>query len=202
MFNVRTLDYKLQAHDTLLKMNPEEFSIYETPFTDETKKLRLNSLLASMLCLFIGVSKTLPSEPSLFGISFTSSQQQTVGWFIFFVSLYLFVHFLSAAAVEIAKWINPFLKAIVGNNELIKHPAFDKSDLVDWERFLDNEQDKNTIAKKIFAAAVRSVQGRLRPLYMFIYPKLFVEIFIPIALGLAGLTMMAKLIKLSCGGPA
>ena len=60
-------------------MDKSDFTIYESPFSDETKKLRLNSLLASMLCLFIGLTKQLPSQFSFLGIKFTSAQQGLVG---------------------------------------------------------------------------------------------------------------------------
>ena len=175
-------------------MSNREFSIYESPFSDETKKLRLNSMLASLLCLFIGTTGKLPSEFSLLGIKFTSDQQQIVGWFILLVSVYLFVHFISSAFVELAKWIHPFYKGVVAKKELLKHPAFDEEDFMDWSIFLEDSQDKGEIRKAHLAQADWYVQGKLRPLYFFIYPKLLVEIVAPLLAGLSGMVSLSMLI--------
>ncbi len=81
----------------------KKFSIYDSPFSDETKTLRRNSLIASGLSLFIGLTNELPKQFSLLGVSFNSEQQETMSWFIFAVAAYLFLHFLSVGGVEFAK---------------------------------------------------------------------------------------------------
>jgi hypothetical protein len=108
----------------------KDFSIYDSPFSDETKRIRRNSLLASGLCLFIGLTGELPEKFALFGVTFSSAQQNTLGWFIFSVSLYFFVHFMSVACVEIARWIHPFYAGVLARRKLLKHPAFDITDFV------------------------------------------------------------------------
>ncbi len=171
-----------------------EFSIYESPFSDETKKLRLNSMLASLLCLFVGLTGKLPYEFSLLGIDFSSDQQQIVGWFMLAVSTYLFVHFMSSAFVELASWVHPFYRGVVAKKKLLTHIAFDEEDFMNWDIFLEDSENKAEIKKAYLANADWYVQGKLRPLYFFIYPKLIVEVVVPMLTGVSGVVALCMLI--------
>ena len=169
--------------------------IYESPFSDETKKLRLNSLLASGLCLFVGLTGELPEKFSLFGVSFTSSQQNILGWFIFSVAAYLYLHFLSVACVEIAKWIHPFYVAMFTKKKLLEHPAFDETDFMNLPGPFD-EQDRNDIAEEIELRSKWHVQGRLKYLYNLVYLKLTIEVIVPFVIGAWGLFELLQLITM------
>lgn len=171
----------------------KDFSIYNSPFSEETRKIRLNCLLPSGLCLFIGLTGELPERFSLLGISFSTEQQTVVGWFIFAISLYIYIHFVSVASIEIAKWIHPFFKDAVAKRELLKHPAFDETDFIDIPYPID-EHDKGQIAAQATDHADWRVQRKLRPLYGWVYPKLVLEIAVPYLFGLSGLVMLGLLI--------
>jgi len=153
-----------------------------------------------LLCLFIGVTEKLPSELSLLGIKFSSDQQQTVGWFIFIVTVYLFIHYISASCVEFAKWVHPFYKSVIAKRRLLKHPGFDEESFTDRDALLEDDQDRNSIIRKTLVKSDWYVQGKLRPLYFFIYPKLIVEILVPFLVGLLGLFYLFQLITSTLNG--
>jgi len=88
------------------------FSIYDSPFSDETKKIRRNLLVASCACLFVGLSGEIPNNLIFIGYVMPN-HQALIGWFMFAISTYLFIHFLSIACIEVAMWIHPFYTAIL-----------------------------------------------------------------------------------------
>lgn len=162
--------------------------------SDETKKFRRNSVLASGLCLFIGLTGVLPEKFALLGVSFESPEQQyMLAWFIFYVSLYLFLHFISAAIVEIARWVHPLFTQILTKRKLLKHPAFDETDWMDIPYPID-DQDKNEIGEEARSHSEWKVGVKLKPFYSLIYLQLTIEIIVPISLGCYGLFKLAKLI--------
>jgi hypothetical protein len=173
----------------------EEFSIYDSPFSDETKVLRRNSLILSSICLFIGLTGELPSKLALLGVSFSAPQQDTIGWFLLAVLGYFYLHFFSNAAIEFAKWIHPFLKKISAKHIMLTRysHAFDEEDFANIPDQI-NEQDKNDMqADALFEAGWR-VTNRLRWFYSMIYIKLTIEIVAPLCLGIWASVQMFVLI--------
>jgi len=173
----------------------EKFSIYDSPFSDETKVLRRNSLLISGICLFIGLTGELPSKLALLGVSFTTPQQSIIGWFLFAVLVYFFLHFISNAAIEIAKWIHPFFKIISAKKIMLTHysHAFDESDFANIPDEV-NEQDKNDMQADALSSADWEVTNKLSWLYRMIYLKLTIEVIAPVGLGLWAMVQLLVLI--------
>ena len=172
----------------------DSFSIYDSPLSEESKRLRRNVLFASSVCIFISMTEQLPSSFALWGASFSSGQQTTVGWLLFSVTLYLFLHFLSSAGIEVAKWVQPFYEGVVAKERILKHPEYDETDWM--ELFGDGEPlDIVSSAKK---QAHIHVEKKLRHVYRLIYLKLIIEIILPIVIGAIGLIQLAMLI--SCVG--
>ena len=172
----------------------KEFSIYDSPFSEETKKIRRNSLVLSGLSLFIGLSGNLPKELSLFGLTFTPLQQNIIGWFILAVALYHYLHFLSVALVELAKWIHPFYAELLTKKRLVKHhPAFDETDFMDIPD-PNSEYDKGTIYENTKKEYIWQTQNKLKYLYNWVYLKLVIEIIVPIIIGTWGLIELFNLI--------
>ncbi|REG86443.1 hypothetical protein [Marinomonas pollencensis] len=162
----------------------DKFSIYDSPFSDETKVLRRNSLLVSGICLFIGITGELPSKFALLGVSFSTSQQNIIGWFLVAVLAYSFLHFISNASVEIAKWVHPFLKIVSAKKIMLTRysHAFDETDFLNIPGMV-NEQDKNDMQADAFSTADWKITNKLTWLYRMIYIKLAIEIVAPVALG-------------------
>lgn len=173
----------------------EKFSIYDSPFSDETKVLRRNSLLISGICLFIGLTGELPSKLALLGVSFTTPQQSIIGWFLFVVLVYFFLHFISNAAIEIAKWIHPFFKIISARKIMLTYysHAFDESDFANIPDEV-NEQDKNDMQADALSSADWEVTNKLSWLYRMIYLKLTIEVIAPVCLGLWAMVQLLVLI--------
>ncbi|CAK1770883.1 SMODS and SLOG-associating 2TM effector domain-containing protein [Vibrio crassostreae] len=176
----------------------KKFSIYDTPFSEETKVIRRNSLIASGLSLFIGLTGELPKQFSLLGVSFSSQQQETMSWFIFTVSAYLFLHFLSVGGVEFAKWVHPFLSSRKQKEILLTRysHAFWDDDFGYIPTQVD-EADKADMARDALEEAHWKVQSNLRMVYRLIYVRLFLEIIVPLVLGGWGLYELAVLIGTS-----
>ncbi len=170
-----------------------DFSIYNSPFSDETKKIRRNSLLASGLSLFIGLSGNLPEKFALLGVTFTTTQQNIFGWFIFSTSLYLFLHFISVGSVEIAKWLHPYYVRSLTKKEVLKHGAFDETDFINLPG-PDNEQDKSKIYAQAEEESEWYTKKRLKYLYNLVYLKLIIEVLVPFAIGAWGLYSLFQLI--------
>ncbi|MCE9677796.1 hypothetical protein LZP69_01140 [Shewanella sp. AS1] len=173
----------------------EKFSIYDSPFSDETKVLRRNSLILSGICLFIGLTGELPSKLAILGVSFSAPQQNIIGWFLFAVLGYFYLHFLSNAAVEVAKWIHPFFKIISAKKIMLTQysHAFDESDFANIPDEV-NEQDINDMQANAISAADWEVTNRLRWLYNMIYVKLTIEIVAPVCIGVWAMVQLLVLI--------
>jgi hypothetical protein len=167
------------------------FSIYESPLSDETKVLRRNSLLSSGLCLFIAMTGELPSQFSLLGVSFSANQQELIGWFILAVAFYFFLHFISMASVEVARWVHPIYRSVVTKKTLLEDYsyAFDEEDFVNIPEQV-NEQDKNAMYKNAKEYADMHVTSKLRWLYSLIYLKLAIEILVPVLIGVSSIMMI------------
>ncbi len=175
----------------------KEFSIYENPLSEETMKLRRNAILSAVVCLFISFSEALPTKISAIGLTFDKVEQQaTLGWFIFSISLYLFLHFISNAFVEVAKWLQPYIQSKIYKAELLKHPAFDETHFIDQTDmgYAPDEQDLNVISRCEYSDAGYATKRKLKSLYFFIYLKLFIEIALPLILGVFGLCKLSMLI--------
>ena len=173
----------------------KQFSIHDEPFSDETKVLRRNCMISSGICLFIGLTGELPEKFSMLGISFSSKQQQVISWFIFGVSLYLFLHFLSMAVVEFAKWIHPLFTKTIKKKVLLTRYSHAFSE-VDFHNIPDevNQQDLNSMSDDAESEAEWQAQRKLRLLYGFIYIRLFIEVLFPVCLSLWGMFELAWLI--------
>ena len=172
----------------------KSFSIYESPFSEDTKKTRRNVLIASCVCIFIGMTNQLPSSFSLWGATFDSNQQTIVGWLLFSVTLYLYLHFLAVAGLEVAKWIRPFYEGVVTKNKLQKHAAFDETDWL--ELFEEDNMDELEYIKQMAKEEAKfHVQKKLRYLYGLVYLQLTIELLVPVLLGAFGLIKLVILIN-------
>jgi hypothetical protein len=172
-----------------------KFSLYDSPFSDETKVLRRNSLLLSGICLFIGLTGELPSKLALLGVSFSTSQQSIIGWFLLAILVYFYLHFISNAAVDVAKWIHPFLKTITAKKIMLKtYPhAFDQEDFANIPNQV-NEQDKSDMRADALSRADWQITNRLSLLYRMIYLKLTIEIAVPVCVGIWAMVLLLLLI--------
>lgn len=69
-------------------------------FSDQTKKIRSKYIIFSGVSLFVGLTETLPKKFSLLGLDL-SENQEVLGWFIFYVTLILFLNFIVVTTIEI-----------------------------------------------------------------------------------------------------
>ncbi len=77
-------------------------------FSDKTKKIRSKYIILSGVSLFVGLTETLPKKFSLVGLDL-SENQEVLGWFIFFVTLILFLNFIALATLEFIEYYLPSL---------------------------------------------------------------------------------------------
>jgi len=169
------------------------FSIDESPFSEETVKLRRNALLASLICLFIGLTEKLPEKIAVLGVSFDAPKQNLVGWFIFSVSLYLFIHFISVAFIEVKQWIQPKLIDSTTRNKLLEYIQFDPTDFIDLPCD-PHKASKNQIADSTRKDVEWQMRRKLRFLNFFSYLRLIIELIVPILVGVWGLVEIYSLV--------
>ncbi|MBV1883716.1 MAG: hypothetical protein KUG82_18905 [Pseudomonadales bacterium] len=167
-----------------------KFDIYESPFSEETRNIRRNSLLACGLCLFIGLTENLPSKFGLLGLSFDVRQQYVIGWFILSVALYHFLHFLASGGIEFVNWIKPRFIDLVMTKKANETGLFDDDSSGDFYEG-GNELDPSKIASEIKQASLVKVEHRLRYLYKIIFLKLVIEVLVPVVVAIWGLTALA-----------
>ena len=169
------------------------FSLYTDPLSSETKNLRRNSVIASTVALFIGISRELPSSLSLLGMSFTSPQQQAVGWFIFAAVAYSLLHFFASAAVEVATWARPALEWRFEKEKLLEHPAYDETSFIDMDEPVDIHNLDEVRADAESHGAYQATR-KLRVLNMQVYLRFFFELGMPLVVGVAGLCFLGYLL--------
>ncbi len=168
-------------------------SIYDSPFSEDTKKIRRNLLIASSISIFIGMTNQLPSTFALWGAKFDSDQQTTVGWLLFSANFYLYLQFIATAGVEIAKWLQPFYEKVIVRKKLMQHPAFDETDWLDYFDF-DDDEDLEKVKAMAKTQAETYVKNKLRHLYGLIYLQLIMDALIPLLLGAFALAKLSALV--------
>lgn len=69
-------------------------------FSEKTERLKTKLLVLSSICLFIGLTVSLPEKVSILGLDLSNAPSVT-GWFILTVSIYFMLKFLVSATLEI-----------------------------------------------------------------------------------------------------
>jgi hypothetical protein len=82
--------------------------------------------------------------------------------------------------------IQPFYARVLTKRELLKHPAYG---VTDWEGFHDpiNHHDLNVVSAAAQYEAEWQYSKNLRPLCGMIYLKLFIDMLVPLVVGIRGL---------------
>ncbi|CAB5508204.1 hypothetical protein AZO1586I_2479, partial [Bathymodiolus thermophilus thioautotrophic gill symbiont] len=70
-------------------------------FSDQTKKIKSKCMIFSGVSLFLGLTETLPKKFSLVGLDL-SENEEVLGWFIFYITLILFLNFIVVTTIEIS----------------------------------------------------------------------------------------------------
>jgi hypothetical protein len=97
-------------------MHPKDFS-FQYSLSDPAEKAKRNLMLFSSLCLFLALTRELPSRIPLLGIELDSSHNQGITVAAFFsVQLYLVLRFLVLVGVDLRNWL--FNTAVSNSKEL------------------------------------------------------------------------------------
>jgi len=83
--------------------------------TETTQKLKTKVVLFSGVSLFIGLTETLPAKLFLIGLDLTSSPK-TLGWFLFGITVVLFINFLVVVILDCIKYFKNNLLSINSKN--------------------------------------------------------------------------------------
>lgn len=78
--------------------------------SENTQKVKTKVLGLSGICLFIGLTKTLPEKVEMLGLDLSNAPDIT-GWFLLAITLYFLLKFLASAILEI---VNYHLPEIIG----------------------------------------------------------------------------------------
>lgn len=172
----------------------KQFSIYESPLSDETRKLRLNSLITTSLCLFIGLTGDLPQEFSVLGLKFSNNQQEIIGWFLVSVTTYTFLHFVSCGLIEVVNWIRPFYIYTIKKKKLLRHPAYDETDFMEMCGQI-NEYDLKQVQDEADRYAHLYVENKLGFVIFFVYLRIFIDVILPLIVGVTGIYFLVNTIN-------
>jgi len=77
-------------------------------FSEEARKIKSKYLVLSGVSLFVGLTEALPKKFSLIGLDL-SSNQEVLGWFIFFATLVLLINFVIVTIFELIEYYLPSL---------------------------------------------------------------------------------------------
>ncbi len=72
-------------------------------FLESTEKLKTKVLIFSGVSLFVGLTKSLPTEVSLKGLNL-EGKECIVGWFLFIITFYLTIHFVVLVGFDLIKF--------------------------------------------------------------------------------------------------
>ena len=88
---------------------------YQNILAEETIKIKTKVFIFAGVSLFIGLTKELPNKLSLIGLNFEQNEK-ILGWFILFITVFLSIHFLIMASLNIIKYFKNTLINIKAKN--------------------------------------------------------------------------------------
>jgi len=88
---------------------------YQNILSEETIKIKTKVFIFAGVSLFIGLTKELPNKLSLIGLNFEQNEK-ILGWFILFITVFLSIHFLIMASLNIIKYFKNTLINIKAKN--------------------------------------------------------------------------------------
>ncbi|MCI5164445.1 MAG: hypothetical protein D3917_21020 [Candidatus Electrothrix sp. AX5] len=77
-------------------------------FTSETRKIKVQVLSLSVVCLFSSIAKALPKKIGIIDYDF-SANEEVFGWFLFFITVLFSVKFLVLGLLDILREYHPNL---------------------------------------------------------------------------------------------
>ena len=78
---------------------------YQKIFSDSTLKLKTKLMISSSICLFIGISKSLPTKLALIGLDLKNNEN-LIGWFLLVITFIIFINFVFMAYLDYSKFRN------------------------------------------------------------------------------------------------
>lgn len=173
-------------------------SMFESQLTDETLKVRRNSMIMSGICFFIGLTEELPTEITALGMKFNNNQQESFGWFIFILTTYLLIHSLVLILINYAPWLKVVIAKSLEPRELgyilrqSQHCEADIHELLEPP----NPAHSTPSELKTYAAenAILQADKKLSVINIAVYMRLVIDILIPFIAGAAGLILLLNLI--------
>ena len=164
--------------------------------SEKTQKIKTKSLALSGVSLFIGLTQSMPTKISLIGLNLEKNEL-ILGWFIFFITIYLLFHFIIMVVVELIEFNSSFFIRKKTNKttgdtlglsiDEVMAPEYEaeyrekENSLGTPEQELDDINRKNKIIHQKF----NNILGKSRN-----YITIIFEVFIPIILSIAGLVYL------------
>jgi len=156
----------------------KEFSVYISPLSDETKRIKRNLLITSCICIFIFFNGTLPASFTIFSAKFELGNDVSLGYILLGLICYFYLHFISSAFVESSLWFKEIYVPYLTEKKVFKHASYDPG-----PDYPLDDQDINLYRLQAEGESRWTVQKRINPFLKLIYLKLFIELVLPVALG-------------------
>lgn len=187
--------------------------------SDETLKIRRNTMVLAGACIFMGWTGQLPSQFGILGLKFAPSQQSSMGIFVLSVLAYFLIHFVVVAQLEFYELYKDRLtrsfhgKAYdeIMSRDMEKenqnraqyddaediHYSFIRNDTEDYHKNEDLKQfGAKTEAELIEQAHTEAswmADRKLRHFDYIFYFRLIIDFAAPVVLGIYGLIQIASL---------
>ncbi len=168
------------------------FSIYENPFSEDTKKLRRNLLVSATSSLFVGLNGKVPSTVPIFDLK-TEQNPELIGWFLLIITISMLLHFVSSASIEIANWLHPQISNDNTETEIEQLIDAKASHLYEIKRPLDDKEIERFRSHLQMGSDLKA-EHQLRYFYYSNNLRFIMEAIIPLALSIWAIISLSALL--------
>lgn len=169
--------------------------------SEKTIKIRRNSLISSGFSLFIGLTQSIPNKFTLMGIELDDAGKGVLGVFIFSITLYYYLYFLSTTPPEVLKKITPYRRKKLQKNTRGEILGMNRkeiySELYQYQEEQEQEQEHlmsgtesgelQNIDKKVSSMIDNS---KFNHIYKLKWVSLMLELIPPLIIGFYGLVTL------------
>lgn len=166
-------------------------------FSEQTTKLKTKVLIFGGVSLFIGISKVVPTKVSLIGMNLEGKEYFFV-WFLFLITLYLLIHFLILAILDMVKFfkkdiVSKKARNFTGDTLGMTYDEIDQEYEIRKEFDSEYYEDKNDGSLNSEAAdinrQIKLLEEKFDAIHLSFYNSIEIVTsgFIPFLIGIVGL---------------
>jgi hypothetical protein len=165
--------------------------------SEKIRKIRRNSFILSGISLFIGLTQSIPNKFTLIGVELDDSGKGLLGIFIFYITFYYYLYFLSTTLPELLKEITPYIRKKLQQNTKGEYLGMNIEEIYEPSSGQDKYQEEQEyLASGAESAELQSIDNKVNNIidnskFNYIYKlkwlALMLELIPPLFIGLYGL---------------